>query len=72
MLRAGEQCVSLETLVENLICSADLGNIEDGDSILIVDDVISTGKSIECMKELITRLSCAHDLNFLGATILRL
>ena len=71
LLRAAEQSASLETLVENLICSADLGCIKESDSILIVDDVFSTGNSIDCMKEKIIRLSRAHSLSIVGAAILK-
>jgi hypothetical protein len=71
LITAGAQGATLDSLVENVICTSDLSCIQNGDSILIVDDVFSTGKSIDCMKEKIIRLSHAHGLSFRGAAILK-
>jgi len=71
LVRAGEPGASLETLVENVTCSADLGCIDESDSILIVDDVFSTGNSIDCMKEKIISLSRTDSLSIVGAAILK-
>ncbi|NQW39729.1 MAG: hypothetical protein HQ469_11220 [Cyanobacteria bacterium] len=69
-LRAGTRQADTSTLVDNLTCSASLGCIQSGDSILIIDDVYSTGKSIDAMKEKICVASGAQGLHFLGAAIL--
>ena len=70
LLRAAEQGISVEKLVENLECSCDLGYIQDGDYILIVDDVLSTGLSIDSVKAKISCVSNAQGLSFMGAAIL--
>jgi hypothetical protein len=69
-LRAGEQEVDATSLAENLVCRDDLECIQSGDSILIVDDIYSTGKSIDAMKQKICLASGARGLHFLGAAIL--
>ena len=71
LLRAGEQGVALDELVENLDCTSDLGCIQDGDSILIVDDVLSIGLSVDSMKTKIIRSTDSLDLKFMGAAILK-
>jgi phosphoribosylpyrophosphate synthetase len=70
-LKAGEREVAVETLKENLICTTGLECIQEGDSILIVDDVLSTGISIDSMKAKIICLSDAVDLRFVGAAALK-
>ncbi len=69
-LRAGEQEVDASSLAGNLVCRDDLECIQDDDSILIVDDVYSTGKSIDAMKQKICLTSGARGLHFVGAAIL--
>jgi predicted amidophosphoribosyltransferase len=69
-LRAGEQEVDASSLAGNLVCRDDLECIQADDSILIVDDVYSTGKSIDAMKQKIYLASGAQGLHFLGAAIL--
>jgi predicted amidophosphoribosyltransferase len=69
-LRAGEQEVDASSLAGNLVCHEDLECIQPFDSILIVDDVYSTGKSIDAMKQKICRAPGARGLHFVGAAIL--
>lgn len=69
-LRAGAREADACTLLDNLTCSASLRYIQGGDSILIVDDIYSTGKSIDAMKRKICLASKAQGLHFLGAAIL--
>jgi hypothetical protein len=69
-LRAGTREADTCSLADNLTCAASLECIQSGDSILIVDDVCSTGKSIDAMKEKICIASGAQGLHFLGAAIL--
>ncbi|MFM8278305.1 MAG: hypothetical protein ACKN89_15210 [Cyanobium sp.] len=69
-LRAGEQEVDAISLAGNLVCRDDLECIQADDSILIVDDVYSTGKSIDAMKRKICLVSSARGLHFVGAAIL--
>jgi predicted amidophosphoribosyltransferase len=69
-LRAGEQEVDASSLAGNLVCRDDLECIQADDSILIVDDVYSTGKSIDAMKRKICLASSARGLHFVGAAIL--
>lgn len=69
-LRAGEQEADASSIAANLDCCDGLGCIQGGDSILIVDDVYSTGRSIDAMKEKICIASGAQGLQFLGAAIL--
>lgn len=45
--------------------------IKSGDSILIVDDIFSTGASMDSIKEIIISVSDAKRLRFLGAAILK-
>jgi predicted amidophosphoribosyltransferase len=69
-LRAGEQEVDASSLAGNLVCRDDLECIQADDSILIVDDVYSTGNSIDVMKQKICLASGARGLHFVGAAIL--
>lgn len=69
-IRAGEQGVDARSLATNLTCCTDLKSVRDGDSILIVDDIYSTGNSIDSIKEKICLVSGAQNLHFMGAAIL--
>lgn len=69
-IRAGEQGVDARSLAANFTCCADLKSVQDGDSILIVDDICSTGNSIDAIKEKICLVSRAQNLHFMGAVIL--
>jgi len=69
-LRAGEQEVDASSLAKNLTCRDDLECIQTDDSIMIVDDIYSTGKSIDAMKQKICLASGAWGLHFVGAAIL--
>lgn len=69
-LRAGAREADTCSLADNLTCSANLECIQNSDSILIVDDVYSTGKSIDAMKKKICLASGAQGLHFVGAVIL--
>ena len=69
-IRAGEQGVDARSLAANFTCCANLKSVRDGDSILIVDDICSTGNSIDAIKEKICLVSKAQNLHFMGAAIL--
>ena len=45
--------------------------IKSGDSILIVDDIFSTGAYMDIIKERIISISGVEELRFLGAAILK-
>ena len=69
-LRAGTREADIGALIDNLTCSSKLECIQGGESLLIVDDIYSTGKSIDAMREKICQVSGARDLDFMGAAIL--
>lgn len=69
-IRAGEQGVDATSLTANLTYHGDLKSVRDGDSILIVDDIYSTGNSIDAIREKISLVSRAQNLHFMGAAIL--
>jgi hypothetical protein len=69
-LRAGTREADTCALIDNLTCSSKLECIQGGESLLIVDDIYSTGKTIDAMREKICQVSGARDLDFMGAAIL--
>lgn len=70
-LRAGERGIAIEAFAKNLACTAELKCLQDGDSVLIVDDVLSTGLSIDSMKAEISGVSGAEGILFMGAAVLK-
>jgi adenine/guanine phosphoribosyltransferase-like PRPP-binding protein len=70
-LRAGEREISVEVFAKNLVCTAVLKCLQDGDSVLIVDDLLSTGLSIDSMKAKIVEVSGAEGILFMGAAVLK-
>jgi hypothetical protein len=70
-LRAGERGIAIEVFAKNLVCTAELKCLQDGDSVLIVDDVLSTGLSIDSMKAKIVEVSGAEGILFMGAAVLK-
>ncbi len=69
-IRSGSGGVSQKSLLDNLSCNQDLKRIKSGNSILIVDDIISSGASMDSMRDKIGALSGAEGLNFRAAAIL--
>jgi len=70
-LRSGLGSAKQDSLRNNLICTGDMKWIKSGDSILIVDDIFSTGASMDIIKERIISISGVEELRFLGAAILK-